>query len=93
MDRIDAEGTLIEIQALHFCIDEYLNMLANFSVGYEKNEEGATWKLAYEASRFSGPMNVLNGILYDKINELEGYILNSCEQKQEPTSSANEVSH
>lgn len=36
MDRIDAEGTLIEIQALHFCIDEYLNMLANFSVGYEK---------------------------------------------------------
>ncbi|MBO1126195.1 hypothetical protein FQS96_12090 [Enterococcus faecalis] len=93
MDRIDAETTLLEIQALHFCIGNFLNELANLSIGCERNEVDAMYKLASVAINSSDHLNTLNGILYDKINELEGYILNSYEQKQELTSSANEVSH
>lgn len=93
MDRIDAESTLVEIQTLQFFIGEYLSKLANLSVAYERNEEGAAWKLAHEVARFSDHLNGLHGLLQDKINELEDYTLTSYEQKQEPTSSANEVSH
>ncbi|MGL9969469.1 hypothetical protein [Enterococcus sp. DIV1420a] len=84
---MDVKNTIIEIQALHFCIDDYLNMLANLSVGYEKNEAGATFELAHETARCSGHMSILSGMLYKKISELEEYV------KKEPTSSTNEVRH
>lgn len=93
MDRLDAESTLAEIQNLQFFIGEYLRKLANLSLDCERKEVDAAWKLVHEAVRFSDHLNGLHGILQDKINELEDYTLNSYEQKQEPTSSANEVSH
>lgn len=88
MDRYDAEEVIAEIQALHFCISEFLSVLANLSVRYDKHEANTEWELAYETSRISRHMNILNGILCDKVQDLKSYI-----QKQEPTSSANEVSH
>lgn len=80
MDRYDAEEVIVEIEALHFCISEFLGVLANLSARYDKNEADTEWELAYETSRISRHMNILNGILCDKVQNLKSYI-----QKQEPT--------